>query len=100
MVGPTVAFISRICTPKEFSTSTIRCLFAISSSRSICGLLSLSYFFSKEAFSLSAEALSNREIRFDHLTADLRFSDIAIWKDLQAHKQVKGNIFNYSRKLV
>ena len=66
-----------------------------------CRLLDgVSYFFSKEAFSLSGEALSNREIRFDHLTADLRFSDIAIWKDLQARKPVKGNIFNYSRKLV
>ena len=48
IVGPTVALISRICTPKEFKTSTMRCLFAMSSSLSIYGFLSLSYFFSKE----------------------------------------------------
>ena len=47
MVGPTVAFISFIATPKLFSTSTIRALLALISSISTKGFLSLSYFFNK-----------------------------------------------------
>ena len=47
MVGPTVALISLISTPKLFRTFTICSLFALISSISTNGLPSLSYFFSK-----------------------------------------------------
>lgn len=60
----------------------------------------VSYFFSKEYFYLSKQECSKREIYFDHLTADLRFCDIKIWNDLQTAKPIKGNPFNFSRKLV
>lgn len=66
-----------------------------------CRLLDgVSYFFSKEFFSLCNITGNNKEIRFDHLTADLRFCDIAVWKDLHSGKPIQGNLFNYSRKLV
>ena len=45
MVGPTVALISLIDTPKLLSTSTIRALLALISSMSTLGLSSSSYFF-------------------------------------------------------
>ena len=44
MVGPTVALISRIETPKLLSTSTMRALFALISSMSTFGLSPSSYF--------------------------------------------------------
>ena len=47
MVGPTVAVMVRICTPKLFNTSTMRFLFRVCSFMSIYGLPSLSYFFSR-----------------------------------------------------
>ena len=47
IVGPTVALISRIDTPKLLSTSTIRALLALISSISTVGLSPLSYFFNK-----------------------------------------------------
>lgn len=60
----------------------------------------VSYFFSKEAYSLTGDDVNSREIRFDSLTADLRFSDVAIWKKLHAGYAVNGSIFNFARKLV
>lgn len=60
----------------------------------------VSYFFSKEAYSLTGDDVNSREIRFDSLTADLRFSDVAIWKKLHAGHAVNGSIFNFARKLV
>lgn len=60
----------------------------------------VSYFFSKEAYSLTGNAVNKKEICFDSLTADLRFSDIAIWKKLQKGQAVGGNPFNFARKLV
>lgn len=60
----------------------------------------VSYFFSKEAYSLTGDDVNSREIRFDSLTADLRFSDVAIWKKLHAGYAVNGSIFNFVRKLV
>ena len=47
IVGPTVAFISRMDTPKLLSTSTIRALLALISSMSTVGLSTLSYFFNR-----------------------------------------------------
>lgn len=47
MVGPTVALMLLISTPKLRSTSTIRFLFAVCSAISIYGLPSFSYFFSR-----------------------------------------------------
>ena len=47
MVGPTVALMLAISTPKLRNTSTIRFLFAVCSAISIKGFPSLSYFFSK-----------------------------------------------------
>lgn len=60
----------------------------------------VSYFFSKEVYSLTGNDVNSREIRFDSLTADLRFSDVAIWKKLHAGHAVNGSIFNFARKLV
>lgn len=47
MVGPTVAFISFMLTPKLLSTSTILALLLFISSMSTVGLPLVSYFFSK-----------------------------------------------------
>lgn len=60
----------------------------------------VSYFFSKEAYLLRGDTVNKREIRFDGLTADLRFSDIAIWKELGTSQSMNGNVFNFARKLV
>ena len=60
----------------------------------------VSYFFSKEVYSLTGNDVNSREIRFDSLTADLRLSDVAIWKKLHAGHAVNGSIFNFARKLV
>lgn len=60
----------------------------------------VSYFFSKEVYSLTGDAVTKKEIRFDGLTADLRFADIAIWKKLHEGQAVGGNTFNFARKLV
>lgn len=60
----------------------------------------VSYFFSKEAYSLTGDDVNSREIRFDSLTADLRLSDVAIWEKLHAGHAVNGSIFNFARKLV
>ncbi len=60
----------------------------------------VSYFFSKEAYSLTGDDVNSREIHFDSLTADLRFSDVAIWKKLHTGHAVNGSIFNFARKLV
>ena len=50
MVGPTVALISRIETPKLLSTSTMRALFALISSMSTFGLSPSSYFLRRSSF--------------------------------------------------
>lgn len=49
IVGPTVAVIVLICTPKLFNTSTMRFLLAVCSFMSIYGLPSFSYFLSKSS---------------------------------------------------
>lgn len=60
----------------------------------------VSYFISTEPYLLGGDAGNKKEIRFDSLTADLRFSDIAIWKELGVSRTVAGNSFNFARKLV